>query len=74
MSQFDAASELAVSLARVGFLIQGGTLDPAHNSAGEAGVTVESVERQRRRRHGAGVVRRMWLLAVDAVRSLGRGI
>ena len=74
MSQFDAADALGVSLARIGFLIQGASLEPVHNAARRAGVTVSSVEKERRRREGAGPLRRAKLFVVDVLRSLAGGI
>ena len=74
MSQFEAAEMLGVSLLRVGFLIQGLSLEPAHNEAGQAGVTVKSVHRERQRRADAGPLRRAAILIRDVARSLVRGL
>lgn len=74
VSQFDAADRMGVSMARVGFLIQGGRLEPAHNQAGEAGVRKPGVDREAARRSGAGHLRRGWLLLGDFGRSLAGSI
>lgn len=74
VSQFDAADILGISLMRVGFLIQGGRLEPVHNPSGQAGVSRQTVERERQRRADAGALRRAWLFAADVARSLWRGL
>lgn len=74
ISQFDAADRIGVSIVRVGFLIQGGRLEPVHNAAGQAGIFKETVEREATRRDGAGALKRAWFLLADAGRSLARGI
>lgn len=47
LSQYDAARELGISVWRVGWRIACGHLTPAHNRAREAGVTRESVAKDR---------------------------
>jgi hypothetical protein len=74
ISQFDAADALRVSMARVGFLIQGRRLEAAHNAAGQAGVSRASVEREAQLRANARPARRAWLFVTDVVRSVARGI
>lgn len=74
ISQFDAADRIGVSMARIGFLIQGGRLEPVHNAAGQAGVFKETVEREATRRDGTGPLKRAWFLLADLGRSLARGI
>lgn len=74
VSQFDAGQALHISLSRVGFLIQGRRLRPAHNAAGQAGVTRASVDAERPRREGARIGRRAWLFIADVAGSLVRGI
>lgn len=73
VGQLDAAERLGVSLVRLAFLIQSGQLEPVHNVARHAGVSRRSLERQERRRVGAGLARRAWIFAVDCVHSLARG-
>jgi hypothetical protein len=74
VSQFDAADILGISLMRVGALIQGGRLKPVHNTPRQAGVSLQTVERERQRRADAGALRRAWLFAADVARSLLRGL
>ena len=74
VSQFDAAKVLKIGLYRVGALITTGQLAAAHNARGQAGVSMESVDRQIARRAGAGVVRRLWLFVGDCARALPHGI
>lgn len=70
VSQFEAAKRLRVSLLRVGALIQSGQLQPVHNVRGQAGVSPESVDRQAKRRSGAGPLRRFWFAASDLAKIL----
>ena len=74
VSQFDAAEILGISLLRVGFLIQGGRLEPVHNPSRQAGVSRQTVKRERQRRADAGALRRAWLFAADVARGLWRGL
>lgn len=74
VSQFEAAELLGVSLARIGFLIQGGRLDPVHDGRGRAGVRRVTVDREKSRRAGAGPVKRLRILLGDVGRSLARGV
>lgn len=53
MSQAEAAARLNVSVFRVGWAIANGNLVPADSPAGEAGVTVESVDDEIRWRANA---------------------
>jgi hypothetical protein len=72
-SQFDAAKSLDVSMVRVGLLIAGGRLEPAHDPLGRAGVTTSSLEREHTRRAGRGLVRRLRIAVGDVVLALLRG-
>ena len=74
ISQFDAADRVGVSMARIGFLIQGGRLEPVHNAAGQAGVFKKTVEREATRRDGASPLKRAWFLLADLGCSLAKGI
>ena len=74
VSQFEAADRLGVSMMRIGFLIQNGRLDPVHSASGQAGVLSETVEREAARRADAGPVKRVWLLLMDAARTLANSI
>lgn len=47
LSQPDAARLLGMATGRIGLLIANGHLEPAHNHAGWAGVTRQSVEIER---------------------------
>ena len=67
MSQFEVAERLGVSMARVGFLIQGGQIEPVHDSGGRAGVRRESVDREAARRSDAGILKRFRLFVTDLV-------
>ena len=74
VSQFDAACQLRIGHPRVGALIVSGQLDPVHNSRRQAGVSRASVERQRRRRVGVGLVRRAVAFVTDGLRLMVNGI
>lgn len=74
LSQFDAATTLRVSVFRIGLLVTNRKLTPVQNAQGQAGVSVDSVERERLRRVGVGALRRGALLVGDlagTLRSVG---
>ena len=70
MSQFDAAEALDVPILRVGSLIANRHLVPAENERGEAGVTRDSVERERAWRSSASRIRRTVRILRDMVNWL----
>ena len=74
VSQFEAARELGIRGFRVGVLIMSGQLDPVHNGRGQAGVSRSSVETQRSRRVGVGVLRRALVFVTDGFKALINGI
>lgn len=74
MSQFDAAEDLAVSMARIGFLIQGRQLEPVHDGRGRAGGRRSSVDREADRRAGVGTLKKVRIFLADVGRSLAGGI
>jgi hypothetical protein len=67
VSQFDGAEQLGVSLFRIGLLIASGVLEPAHNPAGQAGVTAASIEHELRWRQTAGLVARAMRAVKEAL-------
>ncbi len=74
VSQSEAARELGIGGFRVGVLIMSGQLDPVHNGRGQAGVSRSSVETQRIRRVGVGVLRRARIFMTDGLKALINGI
>jgi len=60
VSQFDAAEALGINLGRVGLMIGAGVLQAAENPAKQAGVTLESVEREIEWRRIAPLRSRVW--------------
>lgn len=74
VSQVEAATQLGVSVMRLGLWVSSRRLTPAHSSTGQAGVTKESLDSVRRERLGAGPFRRFGQLIIDVWRCLVRGI
>lgn len=74
VSQFEAARELRIGHFRVGALVVSGQLDAVHNSRRQAGVSRASVEKQRSRRVGIGLLRRTLVFATDSFRLFINGI
>jgi hypothetical protein len=68
LSQPEAAVMLGIPTGRIGLLIANGHLRPAHNSAGWAGVTRQSVEMERQSRSGATWRKRASRLVRDVIR------
>lgn len=74
VSQFDAAAALEVSMFRIGLLVTNRKLTPVQNAQGQAGVSLDSVERERLRRSGVGALQKGALLVGDlalTLRSVG---
>jgi hypothetical protein len=75
VSQLDAAKELKIGRGlRVGALVITRQLEPVQNARGQAGVSLESLNRQKARRDGAGLLRRAWLFIRDAALAFPHGI
>lgn len=70
VGQVEVAESLGVSAARIGILIQGRLLVPAHNEAGQAGVTRESFDRQVERRKGHGGRGKARMFLADVARAV----
>ena len=74
VGRLDAAEQLGVSAIRLGLWISIRRLVPAHNPAGQAGVTRRSIEAMRVTRLDAGPFRRFGQLLADLGRSFVRGM
>ncbi|MFE3637765.1 DNA-binding protein [Streptomyces cellostaticus] len=67
LSQPEAARQLGVAVCRIGVLIACGHLSPAENPAGNAGVTVISVQAEKRWRDNATIPAKALRLLKDTI-------
>ena len=67
VSQADAATDLGVSVGKVGFLIASGHLEPSETATGEMGVSRASLDRERAWRLGTSRLGRRRRAAKDAL-------
>lgn len=73
-SQFEAAEQLHISQLRLGSLVSAGTLEPVHDPAGRAGVSRESLDRERQLRSQGGALARLKYAVTDFLKAIANGI